>query len=146
ALNTAGAESRMLGRDPQAPEYLKRATEAGPSNYKGHYNMGLLILKQQMPEEAMIQFTISLALDDYSKAYTGRATAYYLNGEITRAMDDANKSLSLVPDNAKALFVLGSCYSDLNRLDDAMAAFNKAISLSPAEAEFYFKRGIVLGK
>lgn len=146
ALNSAGVECMRLGNDRKALDYFSKATETAPRNYKGHYNMGLLFLKMQKPDQAIEKFNQSITLYDYDKAYTGRATAYLLLGDYSKAVSDATRALQLEPENAKAWYVMGSCYNEMNRLKEAREALNTAIMLSPAEAEFYYKRGIVSGK
>jgi len=146
ALNSAGVESMFLNEDTKALEYLNRAVSVAPRNYKGFYNRGLLFLKNNKPELAVKSFNQALALYDYAKAYTGRASAYYMMGDLPKAMNDANLALRNDPGNAKAHFVMANCYNDINKLQEAMSEYNKSIALNPNEADFYFKRAIVSGK
>lgn len=145
-LNSAGVESMFLNEDNKALEYLNKAVSVAPRNYKGFYNRGLLYLKNNKPEDAIKSFNQVIELYEYSKAYVGRANAYYALGDFPKAINDANYVLKAEPNNTRAHFVLGNCYNDLNRLDDAMNEYNKCIELDNAEAEFYFKRAIVYGK
>lgn len=146
ALNSAGVESMFKNEDSKALEYFNRAVNAAPRNYKGFYNRGLLFLKNNKPEAAIKSFNQSLQLYDYTKAYTGRASAYYMLGDIPKAMNDADHALQNDPNNAKAHYVLANCYNDLNKLEEAMSEYNKSIALNKNEADFYFKRAIVFGK
>jgi tetratricopeptide (TPR) repeat protein len=146
ALNSAGVESMFLNKDEKALEYFNRAVAAGPRNYKGYYNRGLLYVKNKRPELAVKSFNESLALYPYMKAYTGRATAYHMMGDFSKAMNDANFVIKREPNNAKAHFVLGNCYNDLNKLDEALREYNECIRINKDEPDFYFKRAIVFGK
>ncbi|PBQ31414.1 hypothetical protein CNR22_06435 [Sphingobacteriaceae bacterium] len=146
ALNSAGVESMFLNEDIKALEYFNKATSVAPRNYKGFYNRGLLLLKNNKPEQAIKSFNQTLDLYEYTKAYTGRAAAYYMLGDIPKAMNDANRALENDKTNAKAHFILANCYNDMNRLDEAMQEYNKAIALNKDEADFYFKRAITFGK
>jgi len=146
ALNSAGVESMFMNEDKKALEYFNRAVEAAPRNYKGFYNRGLLYLKNNKPELAIKSFNGALDLYAYVKAYTGRASAYYMLGDISKAMNDAQLALQTDNSNAKAHFVLANCYNDLNRLNEAMIEYNKSIELNKNEADFYFKRAIIFGK
>jgi tetratricopeptide (TPR) repeat protein len=145
-LNSAGVESMLLNNDTKALEYLNKAVFIAPRNYKGFYNRGLLYLKNNKPNEAIKSFNQAIALYDYSKAYVGRASAYYALQDFPKAINDANYVLRTDGNNTRAHFVLGNCYNDLNRLQDAINEYNKCIELDNNEAEFYFKRGIVNGK
>ncbi len=146
ALNSAGVESMFLNEDRKALQYFNEAIRSAPYNYKAFYNRGLLHLKNKKPLEAIESFNESLKLYDYQKAYVGRASAYYMLGDISKAMNDANRIINLENKNAKAHFVLGNCYNDLNKLNEAMNEYNKCIELNNEEADFYFKRAIVFGK
>jgi len=146
ALNSAGVESMMLNEDGKALSYLNRAVEVAPRNYKGYYNRGLLYLKDQKPEQAIKSFNETIDLYPYNKAYVGRASAYQMLGDLSKAMNDANKVLSTEPDNANAHFILGNCYNDMNRLSEAMREYNTCIELNTEDPDYYFKRAIVWGK
>lgn len=146
ALNSLGAELMFQNEDQKALEYLNKALRVSPQNYKGYYNRGLLYLKNGQGKAALKSFNQSLAIYDYNKAYVGRASAYYLLKDIPKAMNDANHVLQKDSKNSKAHFVLGNCYDDLNRLDDAITEYNKCIELNNEDPDFYFKRAIVFGK
>ena len=145
-LNSIGVESMFLNEDNKALEYLNKAVSVAPKNYKGFYNRGLLYLKNNEPEQAIKSFNQTLELYSYSKAYVGRATAYYMLSDFPKAINDANYVLKTDENNTKAHFILGNCYNDMNRLEDALNEYNKCIKIDKDEAEFYFKRAIVYGK
>ncbi len=146
ALNSAGVEYMFLNNDNKALEYLNRAVSVAPNNYKGFYNRGLLHLKNNKPELAIKSFNQSLSLYKYSKAFVGRASAYYMLKDISKAMADINTVLLSETNNAKARFVLGNCYNDLNKLDEAMIEYNRCIEIDSENPDYYFKRGITYGK
>jgi protein O-mannosyl-transferase len=146
ALNSAGVERMFMNDDNNALRYFNKATEVAPGNYKGFYNRGLLFLKKGMSGKAIANFNKALELHKYPKAYAGKAAAYYMAGDISKAMDDAKKALELDPKNSRAYFVLGNCYSDINRLDEAIEQYNNAIAINPIEADLYFRRGIAFGR
>jgi Tfp pilus assembly protein PilF len=146
ALNSAGVECMFSNQDKKALQYFDHAIKSNPKNYKGYYNRGLLYLKNSKPAEAIASFNECLALYDYVKAYAGRASAYYQLHDFPKALNDAKHALNLDPTNAKAHFVLGNCYNDLNQLAPALAEYNAAIAIQGGESDYYFKRAIVYGK
>ena len=151
ALNSAGVECMFLNQDDKALEYLNRAVKVAPDNYKGFYNRGLLHLKNKKPELAINSFNQTLKLYDYHKAYAGRASAYYMISDFPKAILDANYVLrndkQITSSSAsRAHFVLGNCYSDMNKLEEAMKEYNKCLEINNEEPDFYFKRAIVFGK
>lgn len=146
ALNSLGVELMLSNNELEAEQYLQKAISVNTKNYKGYYNLGLLYLKTNNPNKAIIQFNKTLAIKDYNKALVARAGAYYLLQDYSKAMADAERVLTKEPLNSKAYFVLGNCYNDINNLDKAFLNFDKAISINAFNPELYLKKGIVLGK
>lgn len=146
ALNSAGVECMMLNEHEKSLAYFRKAVQFAPNNYKGYYNMGLLYIKTNQPEQAIESFNRTINLYEYYKAYAARASAYYMLNDLPKAINDANKALLLNNNNPKAHFILGNCYNDLNQLDQAILEYNLAIQLNGEESDYYFKRAIVLGK
>ncbi|HQQ93332.1 MAG TPA: tetratricopeptide repeat protein [Bacteroidia bacterium] len=146
ALNSLGAELMLQNEDQRALEVLNKSIRVSPQNYKGYYNKGLLLLKTQKPLEAISSFNRSIALYDYPKAYVGRASAYFMRQDFSKAMADANYVLQKDPSQAKAYFILGNCFNSLNQVDSAIANYTRGIELVNDDADFYFKRGIAYGK
>jgi tetratricopeptide (TPR) repeat protein len=146
ALNSAGVECMFQNKDREALSYFDRAVNASPYNYKGFYNRGLLYLKNGRIVEAIFNFSQTIELYPYSKAYTGRASAFYRGNDLSKAMEDARKAIQLDPENSKAYFVLGNCYNDLNKHAEALEEYNKAIALKGDDPDYFFKRAIVKGK
>ncbi|MBA3664116.1 MAG: tetratricopeptide repeat protein [Bacteroidetes bacterium] len=146
ALNSAGVESMMMNDDGRSLEYFNKAVKAAPKNYKSYYNRGLLYLKNNKPDLAIKSFNQVINLYDYSKAYAGRACAYYMLNDFPKAINDARHVLEMETNNPKAHFVLGNCYDAMNKLPDAMREYNKCIELNNEDPDYYFKRAIVFGK
>ena len=146
ALNSIGVEYMLRDNNTKALYYLNKSINVAPYNYKGFYNRGLFYLKNQKPAEAIKNFDQSLSIYEYSKSYVGRASAYHMQGDLSKAIKDAQSGLRIEKNNSKAHFVLGNCYNEQNKLDEALSEYNKSITLNDGEAEFYFKRAIVYGK
>ncbi len=146
ALNSLGVENMMKNNDDKAYLYFNRATTVAPNNYKGFYNRGLLLLKNNNPKKAIEEFNKVFALYDYSKAYVARASAFYALMRYTEARTDATIALRKDRFNHKALFVLGNCDNDENDLSNAITYYNRAIELNNEEPDYYFKRSIAFGK
>jgi tetratricopeptide (TPR) repeat protein len=73
-----------------------------------------------------------------------RARIYEASGKYEEALTDANRALALGDARQPlALTVRGSLYVDLNRYDDAVADFSKAIELDPTQGVVYVLRGVV---
>jgi tetratricopeptide (TPR) repeat protein len=56
---------------------------------------------------------------------------YFINGDLYRAIGEAEKELVLYPENTRTYYVLGLTYGYMNRERDAIAAFSKYIEYYP---------------
>jgi tetratricopeptide (TPR) repeat protein len=146
ALNSAAVEYLRINEDSKAMDLLDRAVLKAPDNYKVWYNRGLVFLKMHKPQQAVSDFNRAVTLFDYRKAYTARASAWYMQGDYRRAREDAERALVKDPRDANAYFVKANCFNDQNVLDSALTNYNRCISLRPDEAEYYLKRSVVFGK
>lgn len=59
-----------------------------------------------------------------------RGWAYLGTNELDKAVEDLRKALDLDSNNADAYFVLGLVYKQMNRKDDAIAAFTKVLEMA----------------
>ena len=117
--------------------------------------------KQKYAEAAVtLQKAVDLAnasVDPKSKAllgsyYEGLAKAYDGAGDVDKsaaAYETAAKTfLALTPPNTKQAaaeyFNVGAVYTNANRADDAIKAFDKATEIDPEKADAYYYKGIAL--
>ena len=90
---------------------------------------------------AMARADYSTALDlfnkmvevapNFSEGWNKRATVYYLTGEYEQSRADVAKTLELEPRHFGALSGLGLIYTRLERYDEALAWFRKALQVNP---------------
>jgi tetratricopeptide (TPR) repeat protein len=146
ALNSVGAEYMLAKNYDMASRYLNKAINENINYYKGYYNRGLMYAQTERYKEALNDFNKCLKLKEYSKAYVARANVYYAIKDFPKAIQDAEKTISIESFNSKAYFVLGNCYDDLNQLDKALPNYSKAIDYSPEIAIYYLRRAITFGK
>lgn len=59
------------------------------------------------------------------------------------ALSNINKLLASYPNESRAYYYMGVCYFALERYDQAMASYLRALSLNIADAKAYFNLGIV---
>eukprot|EP01137_Pigoraptor_chileana_P003928 Opistho-2@44853 len=69
------------------------------------------------------------------KIFSNRAAAYQQLGELQRAWQDAQKTIELKPSWFKGHFRLGAVLEKMNRLEDALEAYNAALSLEPTNSD-----------
>jgi len=77
-----------------------------------------------------------------AKSYYKRAWNKYAKGEITQALADYNKSISINPRLAMAYYGRGLAFYASGRCDKAIADFDHAIAINSGSAEAYNVRGL----
>jgi len=76
--------------------------------------------------------------------FMARAVALSEAGRHEEALADFERAAHLSPSNPAAWSALGICCSKLDRFDDAVEAFDKAIALRPNVADFHYRKGRAL--
>jgi tetratricopeptide (TPR) repeat protein len=106
---------------------------------------GLLNFQEESPESidrAIVFFERAVALDPtYARAHTLLGAALDLKGDYLttpelseRALVSLDRALALHPDSADAWRYRGSALTTLNRDEEALAAFEKALGRNPMDA------------
>ncbi|WP_188052206.1 tetratricopeptide repeat protein [Aureimonas fodinaquatilis] len=70
-----------------------------------------------------------------SEVWNRRAMLHYRNGDYNAAITDIGKTLALEPRHFGALMGLGGILEELNRPQDALAAYQKALDIYPVLKE-----------
>ncbi len=65
------------------------------------------------------------------------------NGQFEKAIDTLTIQITSNPNDVQAIYLRGIASRRLNKYDDSLKDFNKAISLSGSHAELYSDRGIL---
>jgi lipoprotein NlpI len=76
-------------------------------------------------------------VDDYAKQCLAALKA----GDADKALDLAEKAVTINPNSAQALFVRGLARSALHKPADAVADFSKVLEIDPKRVEAYDRRG-----
>jgi len=85
------------------------------------------LLKQGQIERAISLYETLLKEDrGFANAHYNLATAYYLKGELGKAVESLEAFLHFQPDDAEALYNLGCLKIRLGDFDEAMNCFLKA--------------------
>ncbi len=67
----------------------------------------------------------------YAEGWNKRATVFFMLGALDRSAEDCDKVLSLEPRHFGALSGLGMIRERQDRVDEAIAAFEKALAIHP---------------
>lgn len=68
---------------------------------------------------------------DFAEAWNRRATVRYMRGDYRGSIADIQATLALEPRHFAALSGLGLCYTALDELERAIAAFEAALAINP---------------
>jgi len=68
---------------------------------------------------------------DFAEGYNKRATAYYEMGEYEKSLKDIEETLKRNPYHFGALSGAGLCLVELDRFDDALVYFDRALKINP---------------
>ena len=113
---------------PGAEQSYQQALELNPSLLGAHYHYAWLLELQHRNEEAILHGRLAKELNPLSAFYSAWLAYQYLEGgEIQRAIDEAEETLSLSPGYQPAVLVLGFAYADLGQLDRALSVHEPLI-------------------
>lgn len=136
--------------DPAAAQYaLQRAVTAAPGNAKAWSALGRALRGSQRTEEAITAFQTALSLrPNHVPTLHNFAVALRLAGQPESAAVILEQCAAADPNSAEIRYNLGHCHYDLDRRDDAAAAYRAAIMLRPTYRDahdslnrLYWQRG-----
>lgn len=67
-------------------------------------------------------------------------------GDHFTAVKYLKEAIEKYPRNANAHMLLGNCQDCMDKVDDAVASYDKAIEMDPDNAEAWFNKGMTLKK
>lgn len=124
-------------------DYAK-AVLLNPDKASVYLARGAVYASQQKLEAAVRDFTKAIRLDPYfENAYSNRALTYYHLKKYELALADTAHLLQLAPRNPKFLSLHALNLMELDRLDEAESAINRAISVRPDTGLFYRDRSLL---
>ena len=137
-LNTLGVAYLNQQRPADAQKYFEQALAADPKFHVARLNLGISLLAQQKLEPAraaLAEAAAKLPQDPY--AWYNLGLAYKDLGDAEKGIAAFTHVTEIAPD-ADPFYFLGYLNSQLQRYDEAIAAFQKALAIYPfhASAEF----------
>ncbi|MBN2006970.1 MAG: tetratricopeptide repeat protein [Anaerolineae bacterium] len=126
-----------------AMEKFDEAVALDATNPNAYYQRGVTRMLTQDSSGALRDLTKAMELDPQNvDAYYTRGYLYLSTGEYAAALEDFNALIELDPENAIAYSYRGSVYLDgLAMYDEAIADFQKSISLDAAFVEAHYNLG-----
>lgn len=131
-----------------ALEDLNKAIELNPDLVAAYIERGIVFSEARRFDDAIGDFNRAIELDQKNaRAYAMRAsakmqrggnagtdpeTSYDVNDD---ALNDVNQALQLTPDDPLALRIRANLYEALNRTDEGIADYRKALAKDPFQTE-----------
>ena len=116
---------------------LEHAVTLAPDFYSAQRNLGILFIRQNQPEKAVIPLQAALKLNPSSgKVSFYLALAYLQTGHLDVALKQFSQAITLSPEKASPYYFQGYIYYKENRLKDAEESLRKAFERDPYVKSF----------
>ena len=148
SLFAEGVKARNAGEVETALGTFKRVTRLVPDFADAHYHLGLVYYQKEEFQNAISAFTRTLELlprDIDALIKLGLAAHKAGDADPTdprtqrafyeRAIDAYQAALAIRPHNVEALNNLGLAYQAFGRFEDAIAAYEEGLTLSPDQPQ-----------
>jgi len=148
ALNNLGQLYISMGRNEEAEAVLRKAMEIEPRSAFMPNSMGKLYSVMGKYEDAIRYFKRAIELNPgYSLAYNNLGGMYCLLGRYEEAVEVLNKAIKINPSSAGPYYYnLGVAYSGMNKPDDAIVAYEKAVSLDQKDPDSHYNLAVLYYK
>jgi protein O-GlcNAc transferase len=134
-----GEALARAGRSEPSIAAFERALGLEPASAERHFNLALALRAGKQRPRALESFAVACQISPHNAQFQLElARELQDSGQTQRAVEHFRASLRESPNPqvslelASALRVLGTCLSDAQRLDDAVASFEHALSLEPS--------------
>ena len=132
-----------LGRAEEAKNWLNKAVQSNPQNYRAWYQIGLLDAGND-PAAALASYQKAITIQpNFSPGQRGMGMALFQQKDYAGAAIHLEKALSLGMEDAKLHNFLGICYSQTGRIAKAVREHQRAIELDPKLAEAHLNLAYV---
>ena len=139
-----GLSLTAAGRWGEAEAAFRQAVALGGITFDTRMALGNVLLKQDKPDEA--EKFLRAAVDEQPQSYAAQvqlAMALEEQGNVTEAETHYRRALTI--DEAPSLyFNLGNVLKDQHRVDEAIAAYDRAIEMRPRFAEAHVHAAFAL--
>ncbi len=122
-----------------------RALKLDENDPELHHTVGLILLKEDEREKALLQFKKAVEVrPDYVPSHVELARLSMELEDYPGAEEHLRKVLQADGKNAKAVVNLGVAYKGMGEFDKALAAYDDAEKLDPNLPALYLNRAIIL--
>jgi tetratricopeptide (TPR) repeat protein len=144
ALSNRAIVLTALGKNAEALTSYDQAIALKPDYAEALNSRGNLLVQLGRASDALKSYERSIAANPRSlDALTNYATVLRLAGRDEEAASTYMRALA-IDNRAEVWVALGNTFDKLQRFDEALTAFDRALALKPLSAEFICNRGNAL--
>jgi Tfp pilus assembly protein PilF len=130
-----------------AESALRNAVRQSPEYFPALNDLGMLLIDQKRPDEALQIFQKSLEINPaYANTYFYRALAFEATGQNKLALMDYSKTLQLSPRFSGAALRMANLLLKMGEQDAAEKYYREAIHADPLNARAHYNFGLQLVK
>lgn len=133
------------GKPMKMPKITKGLLRMNINNGPALYNLGTFEIQQQNYEKALQCLKMAWAAEKTQETLLNLSTAYKFTGQVGKAVECLEKSISDYPKFALAYNNLGLIKYDRNQFEEAEALYREAIRLKPDYADAHWNLALVIG-
>jgi tetratricopeptide (TPR) repeat protein len=135
------------GKLDEARAVFEALLEDRPELVDVHYNLGLVLLRQEEPEQAIAAFQKALELrPDHGPAAVALAGVYEETGRSDEAIALVEKTAAAHPDDPVIQVDGAYVHLNANRAEQAQPLLERALELQPDNAEVHYLLGTVVAR
>jgi len=144
-LQLAGMSCIQLGLTEKALKLLADKTRTDPGNAHGHLNYGAAFQQAGELERAANCYRQALELEaNLAEAHTNLGIVLRDLCQFAEAEDRLRAAIELAPEDSRVLVSLGTVVQSRGRPQEAVAWFDRALALTPGNADTRYKRSLAL--
>ncbi|MGJ4903302.1 tetratricopeptide repeat protein [Bradyrhizobium sp. HKCCYLS2058] len=134
AIINRGCAFKDLRRSDEAIAEFNRALALAPDDTTALINRGETFLQLKRNDDALADFDRVIALDpQFTLGWLGRANVLMLNKRVSEALEACQRAVTIEPNSAKALSQIGQCHALMGDAEAAVALFDRALAIDPAD-------------
>jgi tetratricopeptide (TPR) repeat protein len=139
-----GSEYTRRKQNAKGIEFLSRAVEMNPNDFKSYQNRGNVYLEQGKNDLALADYNKALSISPgHAIIYINRAQAYLALGDGRSALEDMDRAIRLQPGIELGYREKGIILLKMGRFREALRDLQQALNVSSRDRDAFLFRGIV---
>ena len=144
-LHLRGLLAYQQNQNSLALTCIEQAIAENPDKPHYHYNLGLVLEKEERWEEAIVAYREAIRINPQSvEALANLGNVYRRQRQWTDAINTLQQALQIKPQSADLHNTLGVTYKEHGELEIALKYYQQALTLLPQHAEALNNMGVVL--